>query len=267
MATITASDDTPIYFEEHGEGDPLVLIMGLSADGSVWELHREEYQKHFRCIVVDNRGVGRSGKPVGPYTTERMALDAIEVLDSLGIESTHAAGISMGGAIVQHMALQRPSLVRSAVIIASWSRLNTYGTSVFENLKRLKAHLRPEDFMAAIQVLIFAAPHFENHFDDLSQGLRDAAANPTPQPVHGFEAQADACITHDVHARLGGIKCPSLVIVGEQDIFTPPPFSEEIHAGLANSELWRVPDTGHAVHWEILDEFNARSRDFMMGVS
>ena len=78
----------------------------------------------------------------GPYSTERMAADALEVMDSLGVERAHAAGISMGGAIVQQMALQRPSAVRSAVIIASWARLNTYGTRVFENLKRLNSQTR-----------------------------------------------------------------------------------------------------------------------------
>lgn len=267
MPTIKTSDDVTIYFEEHGAGDPLVLVMGLSADGTVWEAHREEYEKHFRCIVIDNRGVGKSDKPPGPYTTARMALDALEVMDSLGIERAHTAGISMGGAVVQEIALQRPDAVRSAVIIASWAKLNTYGTRVFENLKQLKAHLRPEHFMEAIQILIFAAPHFETNYDDLKQGLCEAAGNPNPQPVGGFEAQADACITHDTLSRLGEIQCPSLVIVGEQDIFTPPPFSEAIHAGLPNSELWRVPGTGHAVHWEVLDQFNPRTRDFMKGVS
>jgi pimeloyl-ACP methyl ester carboxylesterase len=267
MPQITTSDDVPIYFEEHGAGDPLVLVMGLGADGPVWQAHREEYEKHFRCIVIDNRGVGKSGKPQGPYTTERMALDALEVLDSLGIEQTHAAGISMGGAIVQQMVLQRPAAIRSAVIIASWARLNRYGTRVFESLKRQKAHLKPADFMEAIQILIFAAPHFERAWDDLQQGLADATANPNPQPLAAFEAQSDACITHDTHARLAQITCPTLVVVGEQDIFTPPPFSEEIHAGIKGSELWRVPATGHAVHWEALDEFNAKTRDFMLEVS
>jgi pimeloyl-ACP methyl ester carboxylesterase len=267
MPQITTSDDVSIYFEEHGAGDPLVLLMGLGADGSVWQAHREEYEQYFRCIVVDNRGVGRSGKPAGPYTTERMALDALEVLDSLGIERSHAAGISMGGAIVQQMALQRPDAIRSAVIIASWSRLNAYSVAVFENLEKLKAHLEPADFMAALQILIFAAPHFERAAEDLRQGRADAAADPNPQPSFAFDAQSDACITHDTHARLGGITCPCLVVVGEEDIFTPPPYSEAIHAGIPGSELWRVPGTGHAVHWEVLDAFNARSRDFMLGVS
>ncbi len=264
MPYITSSDDVSIYYEEHGSGDPLVLAMGLSADGTVWQAHLDEYEKHFRCIVIDNRGVGKSDKPTGSYTTARMALDALEVMDSLKIERAHCAGISMGGAIVQEMALQRPAAVRSAVIIASWARLNTYGVQVFQNLKNLKAHLRPEDFMAAIQLLIFAAPHYERAWDELQEGLTDAAGNPTPQPVHGFESQADACITHEALDRLSAIECPTLVVVGEDDIFTPPVYSEAIHAKIAGSELWRVPATGHAVHWEILDEFNPKTRDFML---
>lgn len=264
MPNIVTSDDTPIHYEERGSGDPLVLVMGLGADGPVWADHLAEYEKHFRCIVVDNRGVGRSGKPPGPYTTERMALDVLEVMDGIGIASAHAAGISMGGAIVQQMALQRPEAVRSAVIISSWARLNTYARRVFENLKVIRAHCRIENFMETIQLLIFAARHYEREWEGLLQAQKDAADNQNPQPQAAFEAQADACINHDCHARLGEIRCPTLLVVGEDDIFTPLAFSQELHAGIQGSELFQVPAAGHAVHWEVLEEFNAKSRDFML---
>ena len=193
-----------------------------------------------------------------------MALDVAEVADALGIEKAHAAGISMGGAIVQELCLARPELLLSAVIISSWARLNAYAVRVFEHMRPARAHLRPEQFMDLIQLWIFTAPHYERSCDDLAQGRADAAANPTPQPQHGFEGQVDACIGHDCADRLSSITTPVLVVAGIDDIFTPLPFSEEIAAGIPNAELVKWPGAGHAVHWEVLEQFNARSRDFLL---
>lgn len=264
MPTITTSDGIQIHYELRGAGTPLLLVMGLGADGSVWADHVAEYEKHFQCVLIDNRGVGRSDKPTGPYTSERMALDVAEVADALGFKKAHAAGISMGGIVVQELALLRPGLLLSAIIISSWARLNAYAVRVFEHMKPARAHMRPEGFMDLIQLWIFTAPYYERHSADLTQGRADAAANPTPQPQHGFEGQADACIQHDCLERLGSIKTPTLVIAGEDDIFTPLAFSKQLAAGIPGAELITWPGTGHAVHWEVLEEFNARSRDFLL---
>lgn len=264
MPHITTSDGHSIYYEEQGSGTPLLLVMGLSADHSVWADHLAEYAKHFRCILIDNRGVGLSSKPPGSYTSKRMAQDVAEVADALGIERAHAAGISMGGIIVQELALLRPSLLCSAVIISSWARLNEYAVRVFEHMKAARANLRPEDFMDLIQLWIFTQPYYAKNLDDLAAGRAEFAVSESPQPLHGFCGQADACITHDCLDRLGEITAPCLVVAGENDIFTPLVFSKEIAAGLPNAELVVWPDSGHAVHWEVLDEFNARSRDFML---
>jgi len=85
-----------IAYQEVGAGAPLLLIMGLGAPGALWEKHVEAYARHFRCILMDNRGAGESDKPQGPYTTSMMADDAAGLLDHLGIDSARVAGISMG---------------------------------------------------------------------------------------------------------------------------------------------------------------------------
>jgi pimeloyl-ACP methyl ester carboxylesterase len=264
MPAITTSDGISIHYELQGEGTPLLLIMGLGADHSVWADHLAEYERHFRCVLIDNRGVGRSDKPEGPYTTARMAQDVAEVADALGIASAHVAGISMGGAIAQELCLQRPDLVRSSVLISSWPRLNEYAVRVFEHMKAVRAGVGLEHFMDLIQLWIFTAPYYADHSDDLAQGRADAAATEDPQPQHGFDGQADACITHDCADRLGEITAPTLVVAGEDDIFTPLAFSRALADGIPNAELAVWPDAGHAVHWEVLDEFNARSRDFLL---
>ena len=106
-----------MHYEEKGEGDPLILIMGFGAPGALWELHVNEYSKHFRCIMIDNRGVGQTDQPPGPYLTSTMADDTAGLMDSLGIEKAKIAGISMGGAISQQLALRYPEKVESMVLI------------------------------------------------------------------------------------------------------------------------------------------------------
>ena len=102
MATANVGD-VELYYEEHGSGDPLLLVMGLAADSQAWMFQVPELSKHFRTVVFDNRGVGRSSKPAGPYTTAAMADDAVGILDALGIETLRPAAAGCCGAIRHHL--------------------------------------------------------------------------------------------------------------------------------------------------------------------
>ena len=140
---IVRANGININYEVRGQGEPLILIMGLGADGSVWDLHAQAYEQHFRCILMDNRGAGFSDKPEGPYTTEMMADDTAGLLDALGIETARVAGISMGGAIAQNLALRYPQKVRSMVLVSTWARCDAYAKIVFEHFKKMRAGIRP----------------------------------------------------------------------------------------------------------------------------
>src|SRR5215510_118655 len=105
-----------IFYEEHGGGDPLLLIMGLAADSTAWMFQLPAFAEHYRTIVFDNRGVGRSSKPAGPYTIHEMADDAAGLLDALHVARAHVVGVSMGGMIAQELALRHPARVRGLVL-------------------------------------------------------------------------------------------------------------------------------------------------------
>lgn len=253
-----------MYYEEKGEGDPLVLIMGFGAPGTLWDLHVNEYAKHFRCIMLDNRGVGQTDKPPGPYTTAMMADDTIGLMDALGIEKTRVVGISMGGTISQQLALRYPRKVQSMVLISTWARFDKYAVMVYENLKKLRRVADPGDFMELLQLWIFATDYVEANLDSLKEGQETARNNTDPQPEQGFDGQLDACIHHDTVDQLHTIQQPAFIVVGVADIFTPLAFSELLHEKIPGSEIWRISGTGHACHWENLKDFNRRTTDFLL---
>ena len=258
------SNGCRIYYQVKGEGNPLVLLMGFGADGNVWEKHLAEYQNHFKCVVLDNRGVGKSDAPEGPYTTGMMASDTTAVMDHLGIDQAQIAGISMGGAIAQSLALNHPSRVKSLALISTWPSFDNYATTVYENLKKLRKVVAADDFMELLQLWIFAPPFYKNAMEDLKEGQQAALQNPNPQSQSGFEGQLDACIGHNTVSRLHEIKVPTLVTIGMMDIFTPPAFSDILHEGIEGSKIVRFPTGGHVHHWEDLERFNKVTTKFLL---
>lgn len=255
-----------LHYTELGSGPPLLLIMGITAPGGVWEKHAEFWQKNFRCILPDNRGVGQTDKPVGPYDSAMMADDFAGLLGQLGAEPARVVGCSMGSTIAQQLALRHPEKVRSMVLMCPWARCDRYAAGIFEHMEMQKARLRPEEFAHYIQLLIFSKRTWDSDdgYAGLMQARRAAAVAPEPQPLHALEAQASACKTHDVLAELGRIACPTLVVGGEADIFTPPWMAREVAATIPRAELHLYPDAGHAFHWERIEDFNPRVRDWLL---
>jgi len=264
MGTYVKVDGIEIFYQLQGEGDPLVLLMGFGADGNTWEKHLKDYKKHFRCIIIDNRGVGKSGQPMGPYSTKMMARDTAAVMDNAGIDRAQVAGISMGGAIAQELAIGYPGKVKSLLLISTWPSFSEYATTAYENLKRLRPVCSAEVFMELLQLWIFAPPYYEANLGELQEAQKSAGLNQNPQSRDGFEGQLDACITHNTVDRLSQIEVPTMITVGGLDIFTPPKFSHILHQNVKGSKLISFPDGGHVHHWEDLERFNRVTSEFLL---
>jgi pimeloyl-ACP methyl ester carboxylesterase len=249
-----------LYYEERGSGNPLLLIMGITAPGSVWEKHVAYWSQHFRCIMPDNRGVGFSDKPEGAYTTAQMADDCAGLLSQLSISSAAVVGVSMGSTIAQQLAIRHSEKVRAMVQMCPWARCDRKGEAIFKHMMHAKAHLRPEDFANFVQLLIYHKSSWDDDsvYQELMQSQKDAATDAYPQPLHGLEGQAHACISHDVLAELPKIKQPSLVIGGLDDAFIPAWMVREVAEAIPESELHLYEDAGHAFHWEKIEDFNPR---------
>ena len=255
-----------VNYEESGSGDPLLLIMGITAPWSVWELHSNFWGDSFRCIMPDNRGVGLSDKPAGDYSSAMMADDHAGLLRELGIEKARVVGVSMGSIIAQQLAIRHPDLVQSTVLMCPWARCDNYAKGLFNLMINTKARFTPDEFMEFIQLLIFSKGTWDDsgEYEGFLNVRKDAAVDGNQQPLHGLVGQAVACIEHDVVGQLNQIKCPALVIGGEDDVFTPQWMANEVASGITNSELHLYPGAGHAFHWERMEDFNPRVRDWLL---
>jgi pimeloyl-ACP methyl ester carboxylesterase len=247
-----ATNGIQLAYQVTGTGDPLLLIMGLGADRSAWQPHVQCWEHNFRCLAVDNRGAGRSSAPDGPYTTAMMADDYAGLLQALGLGAVRVVGISMGGAVAQELALRHPQLVQRLVLVSTWAQCDAYTSEVFETLAALQAIVSPREFAQLLQLWIWSPGYFAAHRDEL-RAERPEAAGMTPA---AFTAQAAACRFHDTTLRLPGITVPTLITAGTADIFTPVLYAQQLQAGLPHAELRLFPGTGHAHHWEALDQFN-----------
>ncbi|REL38061.1 alpha/beta hydrolase [Rhodohalobacter sp. SW132] len=255
-----------IYYEEYGTGEPLLLIMGITAPGSVWEKHLAYWKKHFRCILFDNRGVGKSDKPAGAYSSSQMAEDAAGLLQELGISEARVVGVSMGSIIAQELAIRHPQQVRSLVQMCPWARCDRKAKAIFRHIMHIKAHLRPEQFQHFIQLLIFDKTSWDDDevYQELTDGQKEAASDPLPQPLHGLEGQAQACMNHDVLEKLADIKTPCLVTGGENDRFVPSWMVREVADAIPDCELYMYKNAGHAFHWENIEDFNPRVCNWLL---
>ena len=254
-----------LFYEERGAGDPVLLIMGITATGSVWEKHVTSWEKDFRCIIVDNRGVGLSDIPPGPYTSALMADDYAGLLETLQIENVRVVGCSMGSIIAQQLAIRHPEKVRSMVLMCPWARCDARAKAIFQNMIDCKARLRPEEFSLYIQLLIFSKKYWDNQANvaTLEKDRIQSAMELNPQSLPGLQSQAEACMAHNVLGELVKIRQPVLVIGGSEDIFTPVWMTEEVAVSIPNASLHLYDSCGHAFHWEAIDDFNPRIRRWL----
>jgi pimeloyl-ACP methyl ester carboxylesterase len=249
----------PLAYHEVGSGPVLLLVMGLGADRSAWDPHVERWATRFRCIVVDNRGAGLSPAPPGPYTTAELADDYAALAANLDLGPVDVVGISMGGAIAQELALRHPHVVRRLVLAASWARPGPYTIAVLQSLAAARRYLPAEEFVRALQTTIWTPGWFDDH----AAGLARDRSSPLAAEPMAFEAQANACASHDVLDRLGEISAPTLVTAGAQDRFVPLTLSVDLAAALPCSRLEVFKRTGHVHHFEEVDRFNALVEEWL----
>lgn len=265
MATAQAGDGTVIYYEAWGRGEPLLLISGLATDLRIWACQRLVFGRRFRCIALDNRGAGRSGKPTGPYTLEQMAADAIAVLDAEGVGRAHVVGHSMGSYIAQVMAVQHPDRLRSLTLAGTACRHQPWR---LELLARWQETARNQGVHAWARR---AFPYLLGPRTAWTLGLFINLLWPIilQQPAHAFDSQIEALLGAPdcERSRLSDVAVPALVVAGGKDILTTPADAAEVASLIPGARLVTLKGAGHGLMLEAAPDFNAVVLDFLAGVA
>jgi aminoacrylate hydrolase len=241
--------DAEIYYEEKGEGPPLMLVPGLAGTGSFWSSQVSDFSRDFRTIVHDHRGAGRSTHSRITYSVEQMAADTLRLMDVLGIEAAHFVGHSTGGAIGQVVATDQPERLRSLVLSATWAGPDPFFRRLFESRKQTLLDSGVEAYLRASS-LLQTTPRWVSDNDEFLTDLhRVTAANAAPVEV--IASRIDAILRHDRRRRLLQIRVPTLVVVARDDMITPLFYSEELASGIPGAKLIVLESGGHfspAIH-------------------
>ena len=263
MPFVHATDGTRIHYEVTGKSGatPVLMIQGLGASKNAWNLQRIAMATRFRIISFDNRGAGRSDKPTEAFTLEKMADDALAVLDAAGIETAHVVGASMGGVISQIVAVKFPHRVRSLTLVCTACRNHPWRQELLRSWAKTAADkgmievgkeaaqwvMSPRSFRRLVPAFTWMGP---------LAALR---------PRHSFVSQIDAILNtrEDLVDQLSTITAPTMVIVGNQDILTPRGDSEEIAERIPNSELVVISGAAHGLMMEHSSTFNKILIEFL----
>ena len=253
-----------IYYEVQGEGEPLVLIPYLAADQACYAFQVAEYAKHFTCFTVDLRGAGLSGKPEGSYSTELLAEDIAAFMQAAGIDSAHVSGLSLGAAAGMQLAAKHPERVKSLSLHSAWHATDPFLTTVLETWRIMAKGLDSVTDMVIAGIFPWCfTPELYAARPEYIESLADFVRSRPMPPVDAFLRQSAAVLGHDATAALGSITAPTLITVGEHDMVTSTRFAAPLSEGISNSEVVVFSDCAHAPIYEITEEFNQRTLEFL----
>jgi 3-oxoadipate enol-lactonase len=251
-----------IYWDEEGPGEPLLLIMGLSYPSYMWHRTRPVLAKRFRTIALDNRGVGQSDVPPGPYSIALMASDAAAVLDAAHVQSAHVFGVSMGGMIAQEFALQYPDRVLSLILGCTASggpHAVQPEPAALQTLMR--QGMNPEQAKEAIIPFIYdAATPRERIDEDMAIRMK---WYPTPQ---GYMGQLRGIMGWEAYSRIAQITAPTLVIHGETDRLVPAANGRLIAERIPGAKLVLIPHASHIFETDQPGAAHQAVLEFLAGV-
>jgi pimeloyl-ACP methyl ester carboxylesterase len=231
-----------IYWEEHGEGEPILLIMGLGYTLDMWHRTAPLLSRHYRTILFDNRGVGRSDCPPGPYSISDMAADAEAVVDAAGCDRVHVFGVSMGGMIAQEFALAHPDRVKSLILgcTAAGGPEAVRAEPEVTAALAARAAMAPEEVDEALVAFIYDESTPRERIDEDLEIRRRTFPKP-----ESFLAQVAGIMAFESYSRLSGLDVPTLVIHGANDRLVPPGNGELIAKRIPGARLVLLKNASH----------------------
>jgi 3-oxoadipate enol-lactonase len=263
MPTLTANGIELAYRIDGDGPETLVLVNGLADTKESWEAQLPAFAERYRVVSFDNRGVGETATPPGPYTSRLMADDLAALVDGIGLERFHLLGVSMGGMIAQEYAIAHADRLLSASFCCTYSHPGPFCLRMFSCWRDLVPHLGVGFTQREVILWAFSTDFFEQQEATVREIEELMAAN--PQSPEGYLAQLHSIEAHDTRGRLEAVTCPAMTLVGREDILIYPKLSKRLHEELPASTWVEVPG-GHACLWEFPDEFNQAVLGFLASV-
>ena len=253
--------DAEIYYEEHGSGEPLMLVSGLGGTAAYWKPNLPALAAKYRVIVHDHRGAGQSTHSKIRYSVEQMTDDVLKLMDHLKIERAHVVGHSTGGAIGQIMAIRNPERLKKLVLFATWTKADKFFRQLFAARRALLMQVGKEAYVRAGSLFLYT-PAWLKANEKLVEEREELAIRGFP-PVEVVASRIDAIVAFDRTAELGKIRTPTLVLCAKDDFITPAYFSEELARKIPGAKLVLLPQGGHCASETALEAFNEALSEFL----
>jgi pimeloyl-ACP methyl ester carboxylesterase len=260
---ILPAENASIAFDDVGTGQPVVFLHAFPLDKTMWAPQTSALADTFRCLTIDARGLGESSA-TPPFTIDRYAEDVITVLDRLGIANATIAGLSMGGYVAFAVWRRAPDRVRALVLADTRAGVDTPETRARRH--ELIALARQAGVAPVIerQIVGLLGKSTRERHPDVEQTVRTIALSATSASVEGTVGAMEAMLgRRDSTPTLATIHVPTLIIVGEEDVITPPKEARAMHAGIKRSRMETLAHTGHLTSLEQPAAFNAVLREFL----
>jgi len=247
------------HYEQRGAGPDLLLVPGLGASTAVWWPQLRDFSAWARVTALDPRGHGASARPPAPYAIEEFAADTAGVIEALGLAPAVLVVSSMASLTAVHLAAHQPELVSGLVLVGGFPRLTPAAAERFES----RARRAESEGMAPVADLVVQAalgPHTHQTNPGLVGLFRAVLLGNDPA---AYAASCRALAAADVTPLLGAVRCPALVLLGDQELVAPLPQARSLHAGLPRSRVEVIANAGHLPFLEQPGAFNAAVQRFL----
>ncbi|MCE7733965.1 MAG: alpha/beta hydrolase [Candidatus Heimdallarchaeota archaeon] len=246
------SNEINLYYEITGNGEPLLLIAGITASTLIWPRYFvDKLSKKYQVIIFDNRGVGKTDGPNYPYSIDQFTKDTIGLMNHLGLESVNLYGESMGGMIAQNLVLKYPDRIKSLILAVTTT--GNKGVKLTEGARYLLLNHLKGDYMEdnlKFYEYVYTPEFFDRHRETIKNLLENPPDYPVQQEYAYRHQLAAISSTHDTKDQLHEIKIPTLILVGMKDRLVPPQNSLLIHDLIPNSKLIKYENAAHMYRFE-----------------
>ena len=258
------NENTEIYYEVYGNGEPLLLIAGLASDSQSWTTVLPNLSKEFKIIVFDNRGCGRTKCPANQITIKGMADDALAILDHLQIEKAHVLGHSMGGYIAQQMCLDQPDKINKLILADTSAVTIKRNKALLSDLVSYREDgMELREWFRCFFFWIFTRKFFEDS-KILEASLAFVVDYPYLQSLEHFKLQVQVLKIFDMEKRLNEIEKETLILCGKEDILYDPSESILVLSKIKNTTVAIIENAAHSLFVENPDGFCRELTKFLI---